>query len=137
MITLHILQLLSDNGFGTVAYTGNEVEADLFFEKLPLDKAGVYIVSRGAPLSRGQRTVQAFDLYARGVNDLEGGQKLEAILQYFTDTYVQCTLPIVPDYSDKEYKRVTVEPTSNVQNVGVDDTDRVIYVVSAQATYSK
>jgi hypothetical protein len=137
MITLHILQLLSDNGFGTIAYTGDEAEADLFFEKLPLDKAGVYIVSRGAPLARGQRTTQAFDLYARGVNDLEGGQKLEAILQYLTDTYVQCTLPLVTDYSDKEYKRVTLEPTSNVQNVGVDDTDRVIYVVSAQATYSK
>jgi len=137
MITLNILQLLSENGFGEVALTGSEPDASLFHEKLPLDKDGIYIVSRGAPLARGQRRTQAFDVYVRGEDDFEGGETAEAIIEFFrTQCYPSCTLPEVPEFSTRQYNRTTIVPTTNVQNVGQDGTDRVIYVVSAEVRYS-
>lgn len=139
MITLHILQLLEDNGFGTIALEGDETGDNLlYFEKMPLDKYGVSIMSRGTALVRGQRATQSFDLYARGRNDLVGAQKLENILQFFaTDCYPVCALPGVPNYDETVYINSTISPTSNIENVGIDDEDRVIYVVSGQVTYQK
>ena len=137
MITLNILQLLSDNGFGDIALIGNEPDAVLFHEKLPLDNDGVYIVSRGAPLARGQRRTQAFDIYVRGEDDFAGAETAEEIMEFFrTQCYPSCTLPVVPSLSTKQYKKTTIVPTTNVQNVGQDGTDRVIYVVSAEVRYS-
>lgn len=138
MITLNILQLLEDNGFGTIAITGNEADADLFFEKLPYDKNGIYIVSRGATLTRGLRSSQAFDLYARGSDDIQGAKKLEDISDYFDSTYgTTCNLPTVPDLSEKEYRKVQIVPTATVSNIGQDAQGRVIYSTSALVTFSK
>ena len=135
MVTLHILKLLEDNGFGTLALTGAEANASLFFEKLPIQENGIFIMSRGAPLSKGQRTTQSFDLYSRGENDVVGMQVLEEILAFFKAN-AMCTLPSVPGYSDKEYVNVSITPTGNIQNVGIDDTDRVIYLISAEVRYN-
>lgn len=139
MITLHVLQLLADNGFGTLALTGNETGHDLLhFEKLPLDKHGVFVMSVGSPLTRGQRTTQTFDLYARGRNDVEGMKKLEDILTFFAnDCWPVCTLPAVPGYSENTYKNCLIQPINNITNVGQDSTDRVIYSISATITYRK
>lgn len=139
MITLHVLRLLADNGFGIMALTGNETGHDLLhFEKLPLDKYGVFIMSVGSPLSRGQRTTQAFDLYAMGRNDIEGMKKLEDILTFFADEcWPTCILPAVPGYSENTYKNCLIQPISNITNVGQDNTDRVIYSATATVTYRK
>lgn len=139
MITLHVLQLLADNGFGTMALTGNETGHNLLhFEKLPLDKHGVFIMSVGSPLSRGQRTTQTFDLYARGQNDIEGAKKLEDMLTFFANNcWPTCSLPAVPGYSENTYKNCLIQPISNITNIGQDSTDRVIYSVSATVTYRK
>jgi hypothetical protein len=139
MITLHVLKLLEDNGYGTLMLTGDESnENSLWFEKLPLKKTGVYIMSRGDPIARGSRISQTFDLYARGTNDVDGAQRLEAILDFFTkECYPSCLLPAVPGYSEKEYKNTIIVPSFNVNNVGVDATDRVIYQASAQIIYNK
>lgn len=138
MITPHILQLLQENGLGTFAIKGNEEGDDLLFlEKLPLAKEGVFIMSRGTPLTRGQRTTQSFDLYARGSDDIVGAQRLEAILSFFEANYPVCTLPPVPKISEKQYKNTIILPTSNLSNIGQDSADRVIYMVSAQITYTK
>jgi hypothetical protein len=138
MITLHILKLLEDEGFGTLALTGNEPNASLFFEKLPLDKTGVFIMSRGAPLVKGTRITQSFDLYARGTNDIEGANRLNEMLDYFRDEgEAICDLPTIPGYSDIEYKNVHITPTGSIENAGSDDTDRVIYVVSAEIRYNR
>lgn len=138
MITLHLSQYLADNGFGRVALTGSETGNDLiYFEKLPLGKTGLFIMSNPTSLTRGQRTSQSFDIYARGRNDLEGGQKLGDILQFFLETYHTCDLPTVPGYSDKQYKDCVITPSSNISNLGVDATDRVIYSVSATIIYTE
>jgi hypothetical protein len=139
MITLHILKLLADNGFGTLMLTGNESGNNkLYFEKLPVGKNGVYSISNGDPIIRGQRATQSFDLLARGANDIDGAKRLEEILNFFaTECYPSCDLPIIPGYSENIYKKTIIVPTSRISNVGVDATDRVIWQVSAQVIYNK
>jgi hypothetical protein len=130
MITLHILKLLEDNGFGTI-------DTDLFFEKLTLDKTGLYIASRGTALIRGSRRVQAFNIYARSDNDIDGIRKLADVQQFFEDsTEEHCTLPPVPPISEREYTNVTIEPISSIENVGLDANNRIIYVLTAQVIYN-
>lgn len=136
MITLHILQLLANNDFGVIALTGDEEDATLFFEKLTLDKTGLYIASRGAPKSRGVRTTQAFDIYSRGADDIEGAKVLERAFNFLATAYGEvCDLPVVPGYSETEYKNVSIQPTSNIENVGLDANNRIIYVISGQVQY--
>lgn len=130
MVTLHILQLLQDRGFGTIG-------TDLFWEKLPLKKNGVAIYSRGGPVNYGRRSAgQNFDLYSRGSSDLKGADKLEKIWQFFTDEYTACTLPLTSK-SVKVYSKARFIPTNNVQNLGIDENDRVIFVLSVQVIYQK
>lgn len=128
MITLHLLQQLEADGFGTI-------DQSLFWDKLPMQTEGVYIVDRGSPYVRGTRLTQAFDLYSRGSNDLIGADNLEKILEWMLDNYVTCDLPLVPEFSNKEYKNCMILPTSNVENVGQDETDRLVWRVSGQISY--
>ena len=138
MITLHIGKLLEDNNLGKLVLTGSETGELIFFEKLPVNKNGVFIMSRGEALNRGQRTAQSFDIYARGSNDINGAKRLENILEFFTkDCYPSCTLPLVSGYSTNKYTKTIIMPTSNITNVGVDASDRVIYVCSAIIYYNK
>ena len=131
MITLHILQLLQDNGFGVI-------DTDLFFEKLTLDKKGLYITSRGSSMSRGTRQAQAFDIYARGANDVDGAKKLEQVIEFLKEAYADvCTLPIVPSISLTRYTNCSIQPTSNIESAGLDANNRIIYVISGQINYNK
>lgn len=132
MITLHILQLLEDNGFGTIDAKVN----GLYWEELPLDGIGVAIFSRGATIGRGSRNIQAFDLYARGSSNLKGADTLEKIKEYIDNNYVTCTLPVTPK-STKQYTRVTLEITGNIENLGLDEQDRLIFRISGEAIYDK
>lgn len=132
MVTLHILQLLQDNGFGTI----DALADGLYFETLPLNGRGVAIFSRGTSLRRGQRTQQSFDLYSRGTDNLNGAEKLEQIKEYFDNNFVQCTLPTT-ELSSNLYTRASIEVVSNVENLGLDETDRIIFRLSAVITYNK
>lgn len=138
MITLSLLKLLEDNGLGTVALTGSETGEDLLFhEKLPEGKTGVYIVSNGDPLERSQRARQSFDLYARGENDIAGAKWLEQILAFFAnECWPVCDLPAVDGYTEQGYVGCVIKPTSNIQNVGLDETNRAIYVCTAEIKYN-
>lgn len=132
MITLHILQYLEDNGFGTI-------DTSLFFEKQPLDKNGVAIFSRGGERAYGRRrAIQRFDLYSRGNSDLTGADKLDKIATFFQDTYDEtCELPAVPNVSNRQYKKARITEIDNVENIGLDETDRVIFRLGAQVIYEK
>lgn len=133
MITLHILQYLKENGFGTA------IDTDLFFEKLPLDKTGVAIYSRGGERTYGRRrAVQNFDLYSRGTNDLTGADKLDKIALFFSDNYDQlCELPMIPSVSNRQYAKARITAIDNVENIGIDENDRVIYRLGASIIYEK
>lgn len=135
MITLHIAKLLEDEGFGTL-------DTDIFWEDMPLDSSGnardgLWVVPRGSPYGRLVKT-QAFDIYARYANKVTGSKKLEDILDYLQEAYgTVCELPTVPPYSDTRYYDVIIVPTSSVENVGVDEQDKVLRVVSGEITYNK
>lgn len=133
MITLHILEYLKDNGFGTA------IDTDLFFEKLPLDKQGVAIFSRGGEATYGRRrAVQRFDLYSRGSSDLTGYHKLDEIRTFFSDNYDNlCELPTVPGVSNRVYQKARITAIDNIENLGLDDGDRVIYRLGAEIIYEK
>lgn len=140
MIPLHILQLLEDNDLGTLNIDGKGTGSRLlWWEKLPEGKSGIYVLSDGAALDRATRTTQNITLYSRGnKNDVEGNKWLEDILTFFTtECYPVCDLPVVPDYSDNIYKNVAIIPSSNIQNLGKDDTNRLIWSASATVTYTK
>lgn len=133
MVTLHLLQYLLENGFGTA------IDSDLFFEKLPLDKNGVAIFSRGGERSYGRRrSIQRFDLYSRGSSDLTGADKLDKIATFFQDTYDEtCELPTIPSVSNRQYNKARITAIDNVENIGLDPQDRVIYRLGAQVIYEK
>lgn len=134
MITLHILKLLEDNGFGTI-------DTDLFYEEVPLDsrgypKQGVWIVTRGSEVNRVDIGNQNFDIYSRYTNKLTGAVKLDNILNFLKESYGDvCTLPTVPPHSLTEYYNVRITPTSGVENVGTDDQDKVVRVISGNVKY--
>lgn len=136
MITLRILKLLEQNGFGTIDVDGTLTENGLYFEKMPQGATGVAIFSRGATMGHGLRRTQAFDLYSRGTDDVEGMQKLENITELMLDSLTVCSLPEVDEYDDTPYERCSIVPISNVENAGMDENDRVLYVMTAQITYN-
>lgn len=137
MITLRILKLLEENGFGTVDINGTVSTNGLFFEQMPQGKTGVAIFSRGAQMGHGMRLSQAFDLYSRGTDNVEGYQKLEDITELMSGSFTVCTLPAIDDIDETGYTNCSIVPISNIENAGVDENDRVVYSMTAQITYDK
>lgn len=140
MITLHIAKLLQDNGLGTVSITGKEPNANIFWEGITTDgndsKNGIWIESRGFPLSRGALDTQAFDIYARYANTLQSTNRLTDILKFLKYAYGEvCELPTIPDVSTTEYKNVSIQPTSALENIGTDAEGRKVWSISGQITY--
>lgn len=135
MITLHILQLLEDNGFGTI-------DTDLFWEEVPIDssgnpKDGIWIVTRGTPVSRLNHQVQNFDIYSRYTNKVTGSQKLVDILDFLQQSYGEvCELPDTED-SNNTFTNVRITPTSNIENVGSDDNNKTVRVISGSVAYER
>lgn len=136
MVTLHIAKLLEDEGFGTL-------DLDIFWEDMPVDSDGkpfngIWIVPRGAPVSRFTVTSQAFDIYARDTNKVTSSQKLEDILNYLQTAYEEvCELPTVPPYSETRYYDVRITPVSGIENVGADDQDKIVRVISGEINFKR
>lgn len=136
MVTLHIAKLLEEEEFGTL-------DVDIFWEDMPLDsmgnpKDGIWIVARGAAISRTDLTYQAFDIYSRNKNKVTSAKKLEDILDYLQEAYQEvCELPTVPPYSTTRYYDVRLTPTSGIENVGTDEQDKVVRVISGEIKYKK
>ena len=128
MITLSLLKYLEDNGFGVVAVKGNEKNASLFWEKMPLDKTGVYIATVGQEQVRGARRSIGYNLYSRGRSDADGYKKLVAIREFLSSgaSYENCILPAVENFTD-EFKNCTIMPVSTVSSIGSDENGRMIY----------
>lgn len=133
MINLHLLEYLKDNNFGTA------IDTDLFLELLPVGKTGIAIYSRGGE-SRTQNRVSSyqFDLYSRGSSNTTGYDKLEKIKTFFQDNYdTLCRLPIVTGVSNRIYKKCRFINIGNIENLGIDENDRVVYRLSAELIYEK
>ena len=124
---------VKDNGYGTA------IDTDLFFEKLPLGKSGIAIFSRGGEATYGRRrAVQRFDLYSRGSSDLLGYDTLDKIRTLFSDNYDNlCELPVVPTVSNRQYTKARITAIDNIENLGLDENDRVVYRLGAEIIYEK
>lgn len=134
MITLNLLQLLEDNGLGTI-------DEDLFWEKLTLGKNGVYIASIGNPNPRGSRKIQSFELYSRGASDVAGCSRLRGIVDFLNSSYSTCSLPKVVDKNDPneilsdKIENITIMPCSTITDSGLDDNGRIIWTATGTILY--
>lgn len=136
MITLNILKLLEDEGFGTI-------NDDLFFESIDIDnqsqpKEGIWIVSRPSQPTQRNVKVQQFDIYARYQNKITCGNKLQGILDYFEQSKDKpCTLPDYPPYSTGMYTNIRIFPLSTIENVGIDENGKLVLVISGEIRFKK
>jgi len=133
MVTLHILEYLKDNGIGTA------IDVDLFFEKLPLNKYGIAIYSRGGEQAHGRNTsMQQFDLYCMGTSDVVGYNQLEKCRELFSASYGNaCTLPIVAGVSERQYTNAQFLSILNIENLGTDENERVVFRLGCNIVYRK
>lgn len=141
MITLHIGKYLEVNGFGTLDITGSIKSNGIYTEFLDTGKTGITLYSRGSSIERGKRIVQAFDIYSRGTNNAQGYQVLESVIEFIENSYNdQCSLPTpimmgATTLSNKKYNKIVIETISNIENVGADATNRVIYSATFTIQY--
>lgn len=128
MITLSLLQYIADNGFGTV-------DKDLFWQKLSIDKDGVFIADLGQAQTRGERRTQRYELYSRGKSDVDGYRRLKAIADFLNGSYETCSLPACPLVPDSEsYSNITIMPLSTPTNIG-EKNGRIIWSVTGKLVY--
>jgi hypothetical protein len=136
MIALRILKLLEENGFGTIDVNGTIKTNGLYFEKMPQGATGIAIFSRGAQMDRALRPYLDFDLYSRGVNDVEGYQKLEQIAQLMRSSFTVCSLPVLDGIDETVYTHCSIMPIGNIENAASDENDRVLYVMTSTIRYT-
>lgn len=135
MITLRILRYLEQEGFGTVDMDGTTKTNGLYLEQMPPKVTGVAIYSRGAPMGKGIRFSQTFDLYCREINNFQGYRKLEQIVDLLTQSLTVCNLPAIAGLDENNYKNVSISMISNIENAGSDENDRVVFALTAQVSY--
>lgn len=129
MITLSLLKLLEDEGFGTI-------DVDLFYQKLTLDKKGLYIADIGDSVGRHNRDAQSYEILSRGINDVDGYKKLNDVRKFLHDEWhTICELPAVPPVTNKIYENVELSKPSSITNVGLDAQNRVIYSITGTILY--
>lgn len=131
MITLSLLKFIENNGLGVI-------DQDLFWQKLTLDKVGIYIADIGQTKERGGRNVVQFELYSRGSDDVDGYKRLQAVLDLLNNNYVVCTLPSVQSGSQvitEGFSNVTIMPPSSISNYGLDSQGRIIYSATGTLYY--
>lgn len=129
MISLSLLKLLENEGFGTI-------DTDMFFQKLTLDKKGLYIADVGTANEKGLRETQGYELLARGNSDVDGYKLLRDIRKFIKEEGESvCELPAVPPVTTKNYKGVRLGRPSSITNVGLDAQNRIIYSITGTITY--
>lgn len=131
MITLSLLKFIENNGLGVI-------DQNLFWQKLTLDKVGIYIADIGQTKERGGRNVVQFELYSRGSNDVDGYKRLQAVLDLLNNNYVVCALPSVQSGSGvitEGFSNVTIMPPSSISNYGLDSQGRIIYSATGTLYY--
>lgn len=131
MITLSLLKFIENNGLGVI-------DQNLFWQKLTLDKVGIYIADIGQTKERGGRNIVQFELYSRGSNDVDGYKRLQAILDLLNNNYVVCNLPSVQNgyqVITEGFSNVTIMPPSSISNYGLDSQGRIIYSATGTLYY--
>lgn len=129
MITLSLLQLLENNGYGVV-------DENLFWQKLSLDKKGIFITSIGQANERGMRKVQSYQIFSKGKDDIKGYEQLQAIADFINNSFDVCTLPKCPlVQSSKDYNNVILMPVSTITNNGEDTNGTIVWSLTGNIIY--
>lgn len=136
MIIHSLLQQLEDDGFGTVGTTLQMGVLPINGQGDPIN--GIAVTARGAEASRLDTNIQNVDFYVRNTNPLSAANTAQEILDYLYNSYSDiCTLPPLDGVTTQSYENVTIEPTSGVEYVGVDENNGSSYVVSGIVRYGK
>lgn len=126
VFSLSLLKYLENNNFG-------EIDKDLFWNKLTLDRKGVYISDIGGNQSRGVRPTYSFELYSRGTDDLDGYERLARISEFLSNKLgVSISLPET-SYTDEGFDCVVFESISTPTSVERDTQGRMIYAITGLA----
>ncbi len=133
-ITLSLLKFLQDNNLGRIfAVELDQPDGDLFWQKLTLDRKGVYISDIGDNQSRGVRRSQSFELYSRGDNDADGYARLKRICDFLYDlvaTAASFNLPSVEPIQRDGFNCVRITDMASPTNAGLDDSGRIIWTAT-------
>ena len=127
MITLNLLKLLENNGFG-------KIDKNLFWQKLGLGKTGLYITNIAENSYRGRRKSQHYEIFSIGKNDVEGLKQIEAVAKFLRENYAINELPAVDGVCEK-VRNVAIMPPSTISNVGENSQGRVVYSISGEIIY--
>lgn len=134
MITLSLLKQMQTDGIGTI-------DTDMWHLEIPLDTNGVprnglWVLPRGAPVSRFNVNIQPIDIYFRNTNKYTSMKKAKQVLDYLKDSYSEiCELPDYPPIFTETYSNVTIEPTSGIEYVGEDVNGKLVFVISGEIRY--
>lgn len=136
MIIHSLLQQLQDDGFGTVGTTLQMGVLPVNGQGDPIN--GIAVTARGSDVSRLDTNIQNVDFYVRNTSPLVASQTAQEILDYLYSSFANvCDLPALNGVTTETYENVTIEPTSGVEYVGVDENNGSSYVVSGIVRYGK
>lgn len=128
MITLNLLKHLETLGFGTIDDT-------LLWQKMTLDRDGIYIADLGGANARQNRKSVTFQLYSRATNDVKAYKQLQDVIKALEDEQIICNLPGIDGISEN-YSNVTIMPFSSIANNGLDANGRTIYSTTGNLYYN-
>lgn len=131
MITLSLAKHLENEGFGTL-------DIDIMYQKLTLDRKGIFISDIGETVGRHGRDSQGYEILSRGTTDVSGYKILQDIRKYLINNYQDiCELPAVPPITTESYTNVHLTKPSSITNVGLDAQNRVIYSITGSILYKE
>jgi hypothetical protein len=141
MIAVHFMQYLEDNGFGVM-------QDSLWYGQLPLgdryqddDVNDIAVIESGGQLSRKGIRKQELEIWGRGANGSwpQMARRLQDIIDHFRLEYCPTLPPIATGCCADDghvYNYVYVRPLSNVENLGVDDEQNMLYRIRVEVTYN-
>ncbi len=141
MITTHIGQDIKETVIPNLGVAGVRVfdEEDPLFTTSTSDVYHITLYSAGGERASGRATsTQAFDIEVRGKTTATSKHITELLAEYLQGTYGgQCILPVVPGVSSRIYANCRIDNIGNINNLGKDDENKVVFRVSAEITYIK
>lgn len=136
MITLSLLRQMEIDNLGTI-------DNDLWHLEVPLGsdgkpRNGLWIIPRGAPVSRYNVNIQPVDIYFRNTNKNTSLKKAYEVINYLKDAYSDvCELPNYPPIFTNTYSNVTITPQSSPEFVGEDENRKLVFLISAEIRYQE
>lgn len=139
MIALHFMQYLSDNGFGTI-------QSDIWYGILPVgdryqpEGDEIAVIEVGGEVRKKGNCKQELEIWGRGCNGrwIQMAKKLHAIIELLKEDCCPTLPPIVSGCCTDDghiYNYVFIRPIGNVENLGTDSENNMLYRIRVEITY--